>query len=97
MFFGTPHQGGNGVGTGELLANLLNAVNLEARGDLIKELKTSSLFLFDLSGDFRQAVQRMGIVIYTMYEGKKTSIGHWPVKRRLLVSSVTSHSGEYLH
>ncbi|KAJ7290249.1 Alpha/Beta hydrolase protein [Mycena rebaudengoi] len=83
MFFGTPHQGGNGVGTGEFLANLLRAVNLDARSDLIRELNPNSLFLFDLTGDFRQVIENLGTVIYTFFEGKETQIGKWPVKRKL--------------
>ena len=87
MFFGTPHQGGNGVPAAEFLANLLHAVNVDARSDLIKELNPDSLFLFDLTSDFRQVVETLGIVIYTFFEGKKTKIGRfWPMMKMMLVS-----------
>ena len=86
MFFGTPHQGGNGVSTAKFLANLLHAVNIDARSDLIKELNPDSLFLFDLTGDFRQVIESLGIVIYTFFEGKKTEIGRfWPMIKKILV------------
>ncbi|KAH6919120.1 hypothetical protein BKA70DRAFT_42271 [Coprinopsis sp. MPI-PUGE-AT-0042] len=87
-FFGTPHQGANGVTTGKLIANLLTAVNLEARGDLLKELERNSTSLFDLTSDFRQVVQRLGVVVYTMYEAKKTVLGRWPFKKALLVRRI---------
>jgi hypothetical protein len=84
-FFGTPHQGANGVTTGKLIANLLTSVNLEARGDLLKELERNSVSLFDLTSDFRQVVQRLGMVVYTLYEGKKTILGKWPFRKSLWV------------
>ncbi|KAF9064864.1 Alpha/Beta hydrolase protein [Rhodocollybia butyracea] len=85
MFFGTPHQGGNGVSTAEFLTNLLHAVNLDARSDLIRELNPNSLFLFDLTGDFRQVIESLHTVICTFVEGKETKIGRWPLKRKLLI------------
>lgn len=93
MFFGTPHQGGNGVNAATFVANILQAVNVDARKDLIKELNPDSLFLFDLTGDFRQVIEALGIVIYTFYEGKKTKIGAWPMKHNLLVSGIDMSPG----
>ncbi|KAJ6565197.1 Alpha/Beta hydrolase protein [Mycena vulgaris] len=87
MFFGTPHQGGSGVGPAEFVANLLHAVNLDARSDLIRELNPNSLFLFDLTGDFRQVIDNLRTEIYTFFEGKETRIGKWPARRKLLVCS----------
>ena len=87
MFFGTPHQGGSGITAAEFVANILQAVNVETRKDLIKELNPESLFLFDLTGDFRQVIDALGIVIYTFYEGKKTRIGaKFLLKRDVLAS-----------
>jgi hypothetical protein len=96
-FFGTPHQGGSGVSAAKFLANLLHAVNIDARSDLIKELNPDSLSLFDLTGDFRQVVETLGIVIHTFFEGKKTQIGrYWPMRKKILVSREIKRSITYL-
>ena len=97
MFFGIPHQGGSGVPTTEFLANLLHVVNIDTRSDLIKELNPDSLFLFDLTGDFRQVVETLGIVIHTFFEGKKTEIGPFrPLIKKILVSREIKRSIAYL-
>jgi len=67
------------------VADLLKAINIETRGDLLKTLDPRSLALFDLTDDFRQVVELLGITIHTFFEGKKTKVGHWPAKRNVLI------------
>ena len=56
MFFATPHQGGNGADLGLLFVDLLKAVNVDARGDLLKQLQVDSTSLFDLNNDFSNGI-----------------------------------------
>lgn len=84
VFFGTPHRGGNGVSSGVLLGNLLKAVGVDARTDLIRSLDPRSIALFDLTDDFRQIVDAFGITIHTFFETKKTKVGF---TKRVLVST----------
>jgi hypothetical protein len=93
IFLGTPHRGGNGVDSATFVSNFLRAVNVNVRVDLIKSLNPNSMVLFDLTDDFRQLVEAKGIEISTLFEIKKTVIGHWPVKHQFLVRYLLSSRG----
>jgi len=69
------------------MTNLLKAINIETRSDLLRMLDARSLALFDLTDDFRQVVELLGVTIHTFFEGKKTKIGHWPTRRNVLVTT----------
>jgi len=85
VFFGTPHRGGNGVNAAVLVTHILKAINIETNRDLLKTLDPRSVALFDLTDDFRQVVELIGVTVHTFFEGKKTKIGHWPAKRSVLI------------
>ncbi|EMD33041.1 hypothetical protein CERSUDRAFT_118443 [Gelatoporia subvermispora B] len=72
IFFGTPHQGVPGATRTRIAGNLLRAVGIEARTDLIRELEPTSTALFDLTEDFRHAIEDLGTIIYTFFEEKRT-------------------------
>jgi coproporphyrinogen III oxidase-like Fe-S oxidoreductase len=85
IFLGTPHAGGRGASAAVIVTNIFKLANIDLNQDLIKGLKRESLELFDTTRDFCAAVEETHVKVYTLYEGEKTVIGSWPVKKRILV------------
>jgi pimeloyl-ACP methyl ester carboxylesterase len=72
VFFGVPHQGGNGVDLGAIVANIVNALTGSGHNDLVDSLKKNSLFQEHQSEHFKNQLEDYQVV--SVVEDKPTKI-----------------------
>jgi hypothetical protein len=72
IFFGTPHQGGNGVTLGRVAARIVTAVGGSVSNDLLHYLDKDSANVENAHEDFRYQVNDYQIV--TFFETRKTKL-----------------------
>ncbi|KAI1132377.1 hypothetical protein F5Y10DRAFT_231582, partial [Nemania abortiva] len=64
VFFGTPHQGGNNAGFGDLMARIARCLSGNPGNTFMDALKGNSLFLSTIADDFRQLLEDFQIISF---------------------------------
>jgi hypothetical protein len=72
VFFGTPHQGGNGVSYAKIIANSIRMITRQSKSSLLKNLKRGSLLNEATTDQFRG--QLGDYEVLTFFESIKTPL-----------------------
>jgi len=72
MFFGTPHQGGNGATLGRVTANIISAIGGTVTNNLLRYLEKHSVLTQNLNEDF--SYQQEDYRVVTFFEARKTKM-----------------------
>ncbi|KAI0116255.1 hypothetical protein GGR51DRAFT_500803 [Nemania sp. FL0031] len=64
VFFGTPHQGGNNAGFGDVVAGITRCVSKSPGNTFMDALKGNSLFLSTITDDFRQLLEDFQVISF---------------------------------
>ncbi|KAF8530880.1 hypothetical protein BDD12DRAFT_767720, partial [Trichophaea hybrida] len=72
VFFGTPHQGGNGVTLGKIAVNIVTTLGGKVSNDLLLYLEKDSVLTQNTNDDFRHQVEDYRFVSF--FETRKTRL-----------------------
>lgn len=96
VFFGTPHQGGNGATHADRIASVLSVITGQTKNTLLKALSKGSFLNEATTDQFRPQLNDYKVL--TFYESKKTPLKKsWGWARSLTSAfvSIRSSLGQY--